>query len=90
MVNFLLKQGANVNAKTKVNKILVLIFIFYKQNGFNYMDTSLVHHSYKCIFFLFSSSKVILNKQYNFVQLFRTFHSHNLCQPHTTFIVELK
>lgn len=33
MVNFLLKQGANVNAKTKVNKIRVLIFLFCKQGG---------------------------------------------------------
>lgn len=33
MVNFLLKQGANVNAKTKVNKIRVLIFLFCKQRG---------------------------------------------------------
>lgn len=33
MVNFLLKQGANVNAKTKVNNFSLPAFAFYYEPG---------------------------------------------------------
>ena len=50
MVNFLLKQGANVNAKTKVKYMYSFLFAISK--WFGHMDTSVAHHSYKHIFFL--------------------------------------